>query len=276
MAAGLIAACVAPHAPRMGIEAKAPPFQKGLIDGLKEMGRVLRAMKPDLFVVNSAHWVSTFNWYATLQDPHRGICVADEAPDLMPGTPYVRKGDPAFARAFIESLKDAGIPALANDSPDYAWDYAGLVPLLYMDPEGEIPVVQIPNVICASLEESTRVGFLLDRAARAIGRRAILIASNALSHAVVRGPDKSPTAERIKLDEQLIAHLVDGEVDTLLDWLPAYSKEAHAEMGGKILATMFGALDALQGRVGPLAGQMYGTYAQSSGSGNASVAVWPR
>ena len=275
MPGGLIAVAVAPHAPRLGIEERVPAFQTGLIDGLKQMGQALRTLRPDLFVVNSAHWVSTFNWYATVQDPHRGVCIADEAPDLMPGTPYERPGDPAFARAFVEELKAAGIPALPNDSPHYQWDYAALVPLLYLDPDAEVSVVQIPTVHQGSLDEAVEVGRLLDRVAQATTRRVILIASSALSHALERGPDKWPTTERIQLDKQMIGHLERGEVDSLLDWLPTYSREAVAEMGGRVLAVMFGALSAMRNRVPALRGRLYGSYAQSSGSGNASVAVVP-
>jgi hypothetical protein len=102
----LIAVAVTPHALRLGIEEPMPAFQRGLIDGMKQMGQALRGLHPDLFVVNSAHWVSTFNWYATVQDPHRGVCIADEAPTSL--------------------RKAAGIPALPNDSPHYQWDYAAL------------------------------------------------------------------------------------------------------------------------------------------------------
>ncbi len=276
MHGGLIAVAVAPHAPRLGIEERVPHFQRGLIDGMKQMGQALRSLHPDLLVVNSAHWVSTFNWYATLQDPHKGVCVADEAPDLMPGTPYERKGDPAFARAFLEELKGAGLPALANDSPHYQWDYASLVPLLYLDPDGEVPVVQVPTVLRGSLEEAVEVGRLLDRVAQGTDRRVIFIASTALSHALERGSEKWPTPERIDLDKRLIGHLERGEVALLLEWLPTYSREAVAEMGGKVLAVMFGALSALHARVGALRGRMYGAYAQSSGSGNVSVAIVPQ
>jgi 3,4-dihydroxyphenylacetate 2,3-dioxygenase len=275
MQGGLIAVAVAPHAPRLGIEERVPAFQRGLIDGMKQMGEALRGLRPDLFVVNSAHWVSTFNWYATLQDPHRGVCVADEAPDLMPGTPYERRGDAAFARAFIEELKVAGLPALPNDSPHFQWDYAALVPLLYLDPDAEIPVVQIPTVHRGSLDEAAGVGRLLDQVAQAAGRRVCVIASTALSHALERGPEKWPTPARIELDKQLIGYLQRGEAARLLDWLPTYSDAAVAEMGGRVLALMCGALAALHARAGPLRGRLYGAYAQSSGSGNASVAVVP-
>src|SRR5262245_35241995 len=200
---------------------------------MKQMGQALRSLRPDLFVVNSAHWVSTFNWYATLQDPHRGVCVAAEAPDLMPGTPYERTGEPAFARAFVEELKAAGIPALPNDSPHYQWDYAALVPLLYLDPDAEVPVVQIPTVPRGSLDEAVEVGRLLDRVAQRMGRRVCVIASTALSHALERGPEKWPTPQRIELDKQLIGHLERGKVARLLEWLPTYSGEAVAEMGGR-------------------------------------------
>jgi aromatic ring-opening dioxygenase catalytic subunit (LigB family) len=275
MPGGLIAVAVAPHAPRLGIEERVPPFQTGLIDGLKQMGQALRDLRPDLFVVNSAHWVSTFNWYATLQNPHQGICVAHEAPDLMPGTPYERKGDPAFARAFVEELKAAGMPALPNESPHFQWDYAALVPLLYLDPDGEVPVVQIPTVLHGALDEAVAVGRLLDRVAQGTGRRVCFLASTALSHALERGPEKWPTPERIELDRQLIGHLERGEVARLLEWLPTYCRAAVAEMGGKVLAVLCGALAALHARAGALRGRLYGAYAQSSGSGNASVAVVP-
>jgi 3,4-dihydroxyphenylacetate 2,3-dioxygenase len=275
MQGGLIAVAVAPHAPRLGIEERVPPFQRGLIDGMKQMGEALRGLRPDLFVVNSAHWVTTFNWYATLQATHRGTCVADEAPDLMPGTPYERKGDAAFARAFVEELKAAGLPALPNDSPHYQWDYAALVPLLYLDPGAEVPVVQVPTVHAGALDEAVKVGRLLDRVAQATGRRVCVIASTALSHALERGPEKWPTPARIELDKQLIGHLERGEAARLLEWLPTYSREAVAEMGGRVLALMCGALAALHARAGVLRGRLYGAYAQSSGSGNASVAVVP-
>lgn len=270
--AGIIASCIAAHPPRMSIEAKAPPFQRGLIAGEKEMGRVLRAMKPDLFVVQSAHWISTFNWFATCQDPHQGVCVADEAPDLMPGTPYKRKGDPAFARALVEALKADGVAALPNDSPHFTWDYASLVPLLYIDPDAEVPVVHLPTCLMADAAECRRVGQKIDAVAKTLGRNVVFIASNALSHAIVRGPEKMPTPERVALDKRMIQLLEAGDVATIRDWMPTFAREAVAEMGGRVMNTLLGCLEA-QAERGPLRGRQYGEYGQSSGSGNAAVAV---
>ena len=50
------------------------------------MGAAMRsALKPDLWVIVSTHWVSTFDWFATCQPKHEGLCVAHEAPNLIPG-----------------------------------------------------------------------------------------------------------------------------------------------------------------------------------------------
>ena len=105
MADGIIAAAVIPHVPRIGIEERAPEFAKGMIAGIKEAGESIRALKPDAIVLMSAHWVSTFAWYATGQSVHKGICVAEEAPDLIPGSPYEYKGKPELAEALAETFE---------------------------------------------------------------------------------------------------------------------------------------------------------------------------
>ena len=268
--AGLIAAGVACHTPRIGVEDKAPPFVRGIIDGEREMGQAIKALQPDVIVVNSAHWVSTFVWFTDGMDPHQGVCVAHEAPDLIPGTRYSRKGDPALAEEMVRLFKAKDLPSDIVKSPDFAWDYGALVPLLYLDGAAELPVVQVPTCLSADLAESQMMGDLVDQAARATGRRAVFIASCALSHDVVRGPEKWPTQERMEMDRRFIDLACQGDVDTLEDWFPTYSRDAKAEMGGRNLAAFLGAAKAL-GRNGGLEGRQYGPYAQSSGSGNANL-----
>jgi len=270
---GLIAVGVAAHVPSLGSEATIPDFQRGLVRGLREMGEAIRAMKPDVLVMESAHWVSTFNWFATLQNPHRGFCVATEAIELMPGTPYERKGDPVYGAALIEAFKPHGVPAFPNASAHYSWDYAGLVPLLHLDPDAELPVIQIPTVLAADHDECRLAGRLVDEAARATGKRAVFIASSALTHAVVRGRHNWPTPERMEMDRRMIALLCAGDLDRINAWFPEYNTAVKAEMGGRVLATLLGAMQALSAGARKLSGKQFGDYAQSSGSGNVNVLV---
>ena len=123
MAGQLICSAISPHSPRMGIEANAPDFIRPMIASSRELSAALLAMKPDLIVVNSTHWITTFPWYVTCHDHHRGHCVADEAPDMIPGQLYDRPGDPQFGRALVDAIKAAGIIAGRNESPHYHWDY---------------------------------------------------------------------------------------------------------------------------------------------------------
>ena len=271
MDGGIICSGVTPHTPRMGIESKAPDFARPVIAGSYQMGEALRAMKPDVFVVNSAHWISTFNWYATCQPEHRGMCVADEAPDLIPGVPYRRPGMPKFAGAIVDEVKALGCPIYRNETEHFTWDYGSYVPLHYLDPDQAIPAVLIPTCISADLDECMRVGAAIDRAARKVGVRAIFLASCSLSHKLVRGPDQWPTPERLEIDRAFIRMLCDGRVAEAKRWFPEYSEKVVAEVGGRDLATMLGCLDE---EAGPYVGRQFGAYGQSSGSGNTSVAIW--
>ncbi len=259
----------------MGIESEAPEFVRGLIAGSRELGAALAVLAPDVIVLQSAHWVATFNWYVTAHETHSGICIADEAPDLIPGLPYRHRGDPEFARALAESVQGAGIPCGVNDAAEYRWDYATFVPLQYIDPEGSIPVVTVPTVICSDLKECQRVGGLVHETALRLSRRAVFIASTALSHKVVRGPELWPSEEMQAMDRRMIELLRGGQLQELEAWLPRFSEEAVAEMGGRPLGGMIGAMRAMADADGPLAGKQYGAYAQSSGSGNATVCVTP-
>lgn len=275
MAGGIIAAAVTAHVPRMGIEDKAPDFQRGLIAGSKAMGEVLRALKPDLFVLQSAHWVSSFNWYVTSHALHQGFCVADEAPDLIPGLPYERKGDPEFATALAAAMKAGDMPAFTTDNVHRSWDYACWVPMTYLDPESGIPLIELPTCLAADHAENMKMGRLVHEVAKKAGRRVVFLASSALTHKIVRGPHLWPTDERLALDRDFVAGLVAGDVDRLSRDFAHYSQATAAEMGGRVIASLLGSLEAMRADYGPLSGKQYGDYAQSSGSGNVNVAVQP-
>ena len=270
---GVIATAITIHVPRIAIEAQAPAFQREIIAGSKTMGEAIRALQPDALVIVTAHWVSTFNWYATSHAVHEGRCVADEAPDLVPGLPYRRPGDPALAGSLVDTARHAGIPMLATDCADLGWDYATYVPLQYLDPAAAIPVIRLPVVICCDLAEAMSVGVAVHTAAKAAGKRVVLVASSALSHAVERGPEKWPTEERKALDARFIDQALTGRHRELIAGFPAWVKPAAAEMGGKPVATMFGALNSLLDEQKALSARQFGPYTQSSGSGNVNL-LW--
>ena len=265
---GVVASAIVAHVPTLGLEKNIPDYQRSLPEAERKLGAALReTVKPDLWVMVSSHWVATFDWLVTAHPRHNGVCVADEAPYLIPGVPYDYRGDPAFAAALVETLTAEGIPAVANESGHYHWDYGSFVPMQYLDPQAEVPVVALPSVVLSNIEESLRVGAAIDATAKRLGRRAVVLASTALSHFLVRGRDNWPTPERIAADETFLRRFVAGDLDALIADLPDYARLVVAEMGGKPLATALGAARAMAGGQ-TLAGRRYGDYTRSSGSGN--------
>ncbi|MEO8627448.1 MAG: hypothetical protein ABI612_05020 [Betaproteobacteria bacterium] len=268
---GVIAAALVAHVPTLSRPEITPDFQQTLVDGERAMGRDLRSGTPELWVIASTHWVSTFNWFATLHSTHEGLCIADEAPDLIPGIPYRYRGDPEFAQTLVDTWQQDGIPAAVNASPHYAWDYGTFVPLSHLDPTAEVAVVSIPVVAMADHAECMRAGALIHATAQRLGRRTVFLASTALTHALVRGRHLMPSPERIAADRSFIDLLQRGAVNEAIAHFGEYNAIAVAEMGGRVLATLLGVLRAMQDGGGPLRGTAYGTYAQSSGSGNANM-----
>lgn len=271
MAGQLICSAITPHSPRMGIEANAPDFIRPMIASSREFSAALQSLKPDLLIVNSTHWVTTFPWYVTCHAHHRGHCVADEAPDMIPGQPYDRPGDQEFGRALVAAIKGAGIIAGCNESPHYHWDYGSFVPLQYLDPAQKIPAVTMGTCIMSGLDECLRVGAIVRATVEKLGRRAVFLGSTAFTHLLTRTPSDWPLPHNRATDEKFIAMLCEGRIAEAKAWLPRYCSEVEAEMHGRVIATMLGTLDdGTRYR-----GRQYGAYAQSSASGNANVALVP-
>lgn len=271
---GVIAATIAAHVPTLGLARNTPDYQRTLVSAERELGDLVRRkLKPDVWVIVSSHWVATFDWPVTCQPRHVGHCVADEAPQLIPGRPYDYPGDAEFAEALVDAFNAGGVPAVRNDSAYFQWDYGTFVPLQHLDPTGDVPVVALPSVLMSNLDECMRAGGLVHETARRLGRRAVFVTSSALSHVLVRGRENWPLPERIEADRRFVDQLKAGRIDEATSGFGEYSRFVGAEMGGRPLATLLGVARAMAADDGALLGCQYGKYAQSSGSGNIVMAL---
>src|SRR6266508_5784508 len=79
--------------------------------------------------------------------------------------------------------------------------------------------------------------------ARESGKRVGFVASGSVSHKLVRGPEKGPRPEDEELDHRLAKMVAAGQYADLWSWLPEFSRATQAEMGGRHLAMMLGAVD---------------------------------
>ena len=274
MSGGVVAATLVAHVPTLGRAENTPDYQQTLVQAERVLGNAIRSsLKPDLWVIVSTHWVSTFDWFTTCQPVHEGLCVAQEAPNLIPGLQYKYKGDPEFGGALVDAWKQLGIAAVRNEAANYHWDYGTYVPLKYLDPDGQVPVVGMPVVLMADHGECLRAGAAVHDVAKKTGRRVVFVTSSALSHLLVRGRHNWPTPERVEADKKFVEMLKKGSIDEVIAGFSEYSRKVVAEMGGRALGTMLGVIAAMSREGKPIAATQFGEYAQSSGSNNVVLAV---
>ncbi|MCM2533384.1 hypothetical protein NDK43_14475 [Neobacillus pocheonensis] len=77
-----------PHVPSLCHKDQVPDFQKDMASAMKLVAKQVKEIKPDVIVLVSCHWPSTFFHYVDCTPIHKGILTAFEAPDLVKDVSY--------------------------------------------------------------------------------------------------------------------------------------------------------------------------------------------
>jgi 3,4-dihydroxyphenylacetate 2,3-dioxygenase len=252
---------VVPHVPSICHEDQAPDFQQGIIAGLKTVSKEIAEIKPDVVILVSCHWQSTFATYIDCTPVHKGFLTAQEAPDLIRDVPYHYPGDEELGNELVQAIKNANIPVEGVNDPHFVWDYGTVVPLRYLVPNEDIPVINISVTLCASLEEFHQMGLEITKALQKSGKKAVFVASGALSHNLVRGRHNMPTISEHALNKEFVDLLLNKDYKSAYQMLPQFSRMAKVEGGGLHLAMLLGIVE-------DDCAPVYYTDGQSSGSWN--------
>lgn len=262
-------ALLAAHVPSMCHKDKVPDFQKSLLEGMDKAREIIVDLETDVIVLLSCHFPGTFDHYVDTAAHHKGLLTAVECPNLIADVPYDYPGDVELAEQLVTAGQAAGIPVIGFNDPTYVWDYGTVVPLRYLAPEENIPVVDLSVCWASNLDESYLWGQQIGKVLRESDRRAVFVSSGALSHNLVRGREIKPTISEQAMDNQFIEFMMNGEYESARKMLYQYSRIAGVEAGGKHLATLLGVLDDVY------EAKFWG-YGQSSGSGNAIITFTPK
>ncbi|MFC4766525.1 extradiol ring-cleavage dioxygenase [Effusibacillus consociatus] len=258
-----------PHTPRMCHEDKAPDFLRELVQGMHEVASVIETVKPDALLLVSCHWMSSFHHFVDATPEHKGVLTAFECPELISDVPYYHPGDEELASQLVEAGQNAGLPVVKVNDPTYVWDYGTVVPLRYLLPKGNIPVIDLSVCWAANLEETYLWGQQIGKVLRESNKRVVFASSGALSHNLIRGPHFMPTLAEQALDNQFLEYLHQNDLSSAWKMLPQYARAAGVESGGRHLALLLGVLE------GSYQSQYYG-YGQSSGSANVVMTFKPQ
>src|SRR4051812_43498535 len=284
---GIVAGYLAPHPPHL-IYAENPaqnePRSRGgwetLRWGYEELRRRMSGPnRPDVLVVHAPHWITMVGHHVNCVPNPRGISVEPIFPNLF-RYHYDFRTDVELAESILAEADGLGLVTSAMREPDVRVDYATIGALHLVNPAWDLPVVSIsannnPYYYGdAPLEEMEALGRATRRAIAATGRRAVLCASNSLSHLHWDVEPEVPedmarehpyNDHQYRWDMKLLDVMRAGRGEALRRFIPEHIEATAAETKSGGLSWMLSALGwpDVPGRV-----HAYGTVI---GTGNAVV-----
>lgn len=245
-----------------------------LRDGLARLGDAARSAGVETFVIFDSHWINTIGYHVNVAQRHEGVFTSHEIPHFIHDLPYGYDGDPEVARALVEAGNEAGLATRGHDYQSMDLEYATLLPMRYMNPDGAIRVVPVGQNSNATLEENRRFGAAVRRAVERSPRRVGLVASGSMSHQF--WPNEEAPRRLLEVssefnrqtDEHVLGLWREGRTSEFLAFLPTYLRVCSGEVNMSDTVMLFSALgwDAYRGR-----GELYGDYEGSSGTGQVNV-----
>lgn len=191
----IVAGALAPHPPHL-VYAENPPQNEPRAEcgweelrwGYERLRRNLDRLDYDVLIVHSPHW-RTVMGHHLLGLPHfKGLSVDPIFPNLF-RFHYDLKVDVPLSEAIAAEIEAAGMVGKMMRNPDFRVDYGTLTSCHLTNPAWNKPVVAISSNAAyfyystdVMQEQMVALGEATRRAVEATGRRAVLLASNSLSH----------------------------------------------------------------------------------------------
>lgn len=234
---------IAPHPPIMVPEVggERARVTSASIASMDLAARALRAFKPDTVVLMSPHAPLARDAFAVdASERYRGDLGQFGARDVR----LAPAGDPALAHSIIDAARASGLQAVARtDHPALEpgeLDHGALVPLNFLDREGEYPLVEV-SLSFLPLEHHRRFGEAIAAAAATLGRRVAFVASGDCSHRLTPDAPAGYTPRGAVFDEALVEALASDDYAALEQLDPGLIEEA-GECGLRSFVTLGGFL----------------------------------
>lgn len=180
---------------------------------LAELSRELP--RPDAIVILSPHWMTRDEVSVTASTAPSTIHDFGGFPDALYQIQYPAPGSPALAAQIVDMLHGAGWKSSLN--VNRGLDHGAWVPLLYLAPEADIPVVQVS--MPASLD--TREAWKLGQALKPLrDMNVLIVASGSLTHNLYEFRGATPHGAQYVKDfaAWTAKTLASGDLGQLLDY----------------------------------------------------------
>ncbi|ALG11512.1 3,4-dihydroxyphenylacetate 2,3-dioxygenase [Kibdelosporangium phytohabitans] len=251
-----------------------------LVTGLRQLREdVFDTLDYDTVIVMDSHWATTVEFVVTAQNRRAGLFTSEELPRGMCRMHYDFPGDPELAQAIAGFAGKHGTWITPIDD-DYLPIYYATINLWKFLGEGLPDKRWISIGVCQTgdMEDHLRLGRAVADAVAATGRKAIVIASGALSHTFwslrelrdheASDPVHIRTPEARQADHERIEWFKRGRHDEVLRTMPEFYKyKPEAKFAHYLM--MAGALGEEKWSA---PARQYGEYENSVGTGQ--VHLW--
>ena len=225
----MVFACSVSHTPGIRAWADAPPAdqKERFYAGYDFLRERLWAAQPDtILIVSSEHFANFF------LDSMPAFAIGQAERYFGPIEPWVKiaqgytSGDPELSGQLLHTCYAKGLEL--NYASELKLDHGIMIPLSFLDPERELPVVPlIVNCMTYPMPTQKRcyeLGRVLAKALESHDRRVAVVAAGGLSHAPGERMHGNIDAE---FDRSFLQQLESGDVDALV----AHTDEALEERG---------------------------------------------
>lgn len=260
----IVAGVLAPHPPHLVYGENPPQNEPRSECGWEELRwayercrKSVLALKPDVLLVHSPHWMTVVGHHV-LGLPHfKGISVDPIFPHLFRYN-YDLRVDVDLSLAISEKAKAKGLISKVMKNPDFRIDYGTICSLHLVNPAWDIPIVSIssnnsPYYFSNEVgqEQMMTLGEATREAIEASGKRAVLLASNSLSHRHFTKEPEIPEDMSFEhvyhhgqylWDMHVIRLMREGRAKELLAVMPEFFDMASAEVKAGALTWMLSAL----------------------------------
>jgi 2-aminophenol/2-amino-5-chlorophenol 1,6-dioxygenase beta subunit len=261
----ITAGVLAPHPPHL-VYAENPPQNEPRSEGgwevlrwgYERLRKSISAQKPDVLIVHSPHWMTVVGHHVLGLRHFKALSVDPIFPHLF-RFQYDINVDVELSMLIKEEGERAGMTMKAVTNPDFRIDYGAITSLYLTNPAFDIPMVSIssnnsPYYFSNEVgqEEMKKLGEVTRRAVERSGKRAVLLASNSLSHRHFTSEPEIPedmSHEHIYhhgqylWDMEFLRMMKAGRTREMIDCLPEFMDMASAEVKAGALTWMISALD---------------------------------
>jgi 2-aminophenol/2-amino-5-chlorophenol 1,6-dioxygenase subunit beta len=287
----IVAGVLAPHPPHL-VYAENPPQNEPRAQcgwevlrwGYERLRRDLARHQIDVIVVHSPHWKTVTGTHVLGAPAFKSLSVDPIFPNLF-RFHYDLAVDVELADAIVDEGRAAGVEMQSMRNPDFRVDYGTIIAAHLARPAWDLPIVGISSARTyydygndAGDAEMLALGQATARAIARTGRRALLLASNSLSHRHFTIEPEIPedmSREHIMHHGQYLwdMHAIElmktGRCRQLLHEMPDFIEQATSECKEGSLTWLLGALG-----VPSYPAEVY-AYGTVIGTGNAVIGWFP-